>query len=198
MEQMVNQILRESLGVQEAFVETTLSGIVTLAERMVEAFKTGRKLLIAGNGGSAADAQHMAAEFVNRFAMERPPLPALALTTDTSILTSIGNDYGFDEIFSKQIRALGKKGDLLLVITTSGTSPNLLAAADTARGMGLFTAGLLGRDGGKVAARLDLPLIARSEVTARVQEAHALVIHILCHLVEQRLFGHPDGPGPGA
>ena len=144
--------------------------------------------MLCGNGGSAADSQHIAAEFVNRFMLERPPLPALALTTDTSIITCIGNDYSFDEIFSKQVKALGMEGDVLLAISTSGNSKNVLMAAKDARARGIYVAGLMGGDGGKLADLVDTALIVNSKVTARVQEAHILAGHILCQLVDHVLF----------
>lgn len=188
MEKIVSQILSESLKTSEAFVKENLQGLIALAEKVSAAFKSDGKLLICGNGGSAADAQHIAAEFVNRFVMERPPLPALALTTDTSVITSIGNDYSFKEIFSKQVKALGVEGDVLLAISTSGNSENVLEAVKAAKSLGIYTAGLLGNDGGKLAKQVHTAFIAKSRVTARVQEAHILGGHILCHLVDYILF----------
>jgi len=148
---------------------------------------SGHKILIFGNGGSAADAQHIAAEFVNRYQIERPPLAALALTTDTSIITSIGNDYHFDEIFSKQIRALGKKDDIAMGISTSGNSKNVIRAINAGRKIGMFTIGLTGR-GGELAECADLVFTVKSDTTARIQEAHITLGHILCDLVERILF----------
>ncbi len=147
----------------------------------------GHKIMLFGNGGSAADAQHIAAEFVNRFTIERPPLAAMALTTDTSILTSIGNDYDFDEIFTKQILALGQKDDIALGISTSGNSTNVLNAFKTARNAGIFTLGMTGR-GGKIKGLADMVLTVASDVTARIQETHILMGHILCELVDRVLF----------
>ncbi len=157
------------------------------AELIAGRLATGHKIMLFGNGGSAADAQHIAAEFVNRFTIERPPLAAMALTTDTSILTSIGNDYGFDEVFSKQIRALGQKGDIALGISTSGNSANVLKAFKAARNAGIFTLGMTGR-GGKIKGLADMTLTVASEVTARIQETHILMGHILCELVDRILF----------
>ena len=148
---------------------------------------SGHKILIFGNGGSAADAQHIAAEFVNRYQIERPPLAALALTTDTSIITSIGNDYHFDEIFSKQIRALGKKDDIAMGISTSGNSKNVIRAINAGRKIGMFTIGLTG-PGGELAECADLVFTVESDTTARIQEAHITLGHILCDLVERTLF----------
>ncbi len=184
MKKIVEKILTDSLKVKEKFIRGNISNLILLAEKVSLAFTGDRKLLLCGNGGSAADAQHIAAEFVNRFALERPPLPAIALTTDTSVITSIGNDYSFDQIFSKQVKALGMKGDLLLVISTSGNSKNLLLAVKAAKQQGIYTVGFLGKDGGKLADMVDMALVVTSDNTARVQEAQILAGHILCHLVD--------------
>ncbi|CAH2030348.1 D-sedoheptulose 7-phosphate isomerase [Trichlorobacter ammonificans] len=167
--------------------------IARIAGRLVETLKIGNKLLIMGNGGSAADAQHFAAEIVGRFAMERPGLPAMALSTDSSALTAIGNDYGFDRVFSRQVEALAAPGDALVGISTSGNSPNVLKALETGRQAGCSTIGLLGRDGGTIAPLCDLALIVPSDITPRIQEGHITVIHILCDLIEQSLFGSLAG-----
>jgi len=155
-----------------------------IASEIIESIRNGGKLMICGNGGSAADAQHMAAEFVNRFLKERKPLPAIALTTDTSNITSIANDYSFDEIFSKQVEALGRKGDVLIGISTSGNSNNVLKALVKARELGLRTIGLLGRDGGKIKAHCDIFMTVGSTSTPRIQEVHEFVIHTVCKMVE--------------
>jgi D-sedoheptulose 7-phosphate isomerase len=188
MEQIIDDILKNAIDTSERFIRDNRSEIAAVAERIATAFLRDCKLIICGNGGSAADAQHMAAEFVNRFQLERPPLPALALTTDTSVITSIGNDYSFDEIFSKQVKALGARGDVLLAISTSGKSKNVVLAVETARKQGIFTVGLLGHDGGELRDRVDTALIAEGEATARIQEAHLLAEHIICHLVDYILF----------
>ena len=188
MQNIIDAILKESLKTKEDFISDNTDHLITLSEKIASAFLNDKKLLICGNGGSAADAQHMAAEFVNRFELERPPLPALALTTDTSVITSIGNDYSFDEIFSKQIKALGVEGDILLAITTSGNSRNILLAVEAARDLGLFTVGLLGKDGGTLRNATHTALIVRHDVTARIQETHLLVEHIICRLVDYILF----------
>lgn len=188
MEAIIEKILEESLKVKETFIRENILKLILLAEKISEAFTSDRKLLICGNGGSAADAQHIAAEFVNRFQMERPPLPAMALTTDTSIITSVANDYSFDEVFSKQVKALGLEGDVLLAISTSGDSKNIIAAVNDARSQGLYTAAFLGKQGGKLAKLVAVALVANSEVTARAQEAHILAGHILCQLVDYILF----------
>jgi D-sedoheptulose 7-phosphate isomerase len=151
-------------------------------------FEAGNKLFFFGNGGSAADAQHLAAEFVNRYVMDRPPLPAIALTTDTSILTSVSNDLAFNEIFAKQLRALGKEGDVAVGISTSGSSPNIIKAFEVAKEMGMKTVALTGNDGGVIAKMVDFPLVVPSTSTPRIQEAHILIGHILCEMVEHYLF----------
>ena len=188
MENIIEKILASCLKTSETFIRENGVKITSLAEKIASAFLRDRKLLICGNGGSAADAQHMAAEFVNRFQLERPPLPAMALTTDTSVITSIGNDYSFEHVFSKQVKALGVEGDVLLVISTSGNSKNILSVVKTGNKQGLYTAGLLGNDGGKLADMVDMALIVRSDVTARIQEAHILAEHMICHLVDYILF----------
>jgi len=179
--------LKEGSDLRLKMAETMSAEIGTAAAAIAEAFKAGRKLLLFGNGGSAADAQHIAAEFMNRFLIERPPLPAIALTTDTSILTSIANDYAFDEIFSKQVKALGKKGDVALGITTSGSSGNVLKALRAAKKMGITTIALTG-EGGKAASLADIALQIPSRSTPRIQEAHIAVGHILCDLIDTILF----------
>ncbi len=188
MEDIINKILAESLEVKGAFINENASSLAALAEKMAFAFTSDHKLLLCGNGGSAADAQHIAAEFVNRYTLERPPLPALALTTDTSVITSIANDYSFDDIFSKQVKALGIEGDIFLAISTSGNSRNLISAVKVASAQGLFTVGLLGKDGGKLAKMVDTALVVKSDSTPRIQEVHILAGHILCHLVDYILF----------
>lgn len=170
-------------------IENELSTtIANLAQRLIETFQIGNKLLIMGNGGSAADAQHFAGEIVSRFRIERPGLPAIALSTDTSILTAIGNDYGFERVFSRQIEALAAPGDAVIGISTSGNSPNVYRALEVARQAGCSTIGLLGKDGGSIKELCDIPLIIPSHDTPRVQEVHITVIHILCDLIEQGMF----------
>lgn len=146
-----------------------------------------RKLMLCGNGGSAADCQHIAAEFTGRFIKDRRPLAAIALTTDTSALTAIGNDYGYDHVFARQVQALGQGGDCLLAISTSGNSPSILAAVDAARALGIRTIALAGRDGGKLAPRCDTAIVVGSDVTARIQEAHIFIGHMICAGVETAL-----------
>jgi D-sedoheptulose 7-phosphate isomerase len=166
--------------------------IAAAAQRMARALLADRKILACGNGGSAADAQHFSAELLNRFERERPGLPGIALTTDTSTLTAIANDYHFDEVFAKQVRALGQAGDVLLGITTSGNSPNVLRAVEAAHERGVACVALTGRDGGKLAGRLidgDVHICAPGGSTARIQEVHGLVIHCLCDLIDHQLLG---------
>ncbi|MEW6387625.1 MAG: D-sedoheptulose 7-phosphate isomerase [Thermodesulfobacteriota bacterium] len=171
--------------------------VVAAAARMLaEVLRAGGKVLIFGNGGSAADAQHLAAEFVNRFLIERPPLAALALTTDTSVLTSIANDYDFQEVFAKQVRALGRPEDVAVGLSTSGASPNVALALQVAREMGLKTLALSGGDGGPVAAAAELALIVPSRQTPRIQEVHITLGHVLCDLVDFLLFPEKF-PGKG-
>jgi len=188
MENIIGKALKEGVRVKEDFIKKNTSKLIHLAEYISESFRNGRKLMICGDGGSAADAQHLAAEFVNRFQLERPPLPALALTTDTSIITSVANDYGYEEVFSKQIRALGVKGDILLGLSTSGKSGNILSAIRTAKGRGLYTVGFIGGDGGEMLKLVDLALVVENNQTPRIQEAHIMAGHLICELVEYILF----------
>lgn len=163
--------------------------IAALAEEVLEVFRGGGKLLFAGNGGSAADAQHLAAEYVVRFARARRALPAIALTTDASVLTAQSNDVGFETVFARQVQALGRPGDLLVLHSSSGESENLIAAADAARDQGVRTAALLARGGGRLAERVDRALVVPTEVTARAQEMHMVIGHVVCDLVEAGLSG---------
>ncbi|MGA9755213.1 MAG: D-sedoheptulose 7-phosphate isomerase [Desulfobaccales bacterium] len=181
-------MVEESIRLKDRFFTEHGEKVLVAAQLLVEVFQTGGRVLIFGNGGSAADAQHLAAEFVNRFQVERPPLAALALTTDTSILTAVGNDYDFREIFAKQVRALGRLGDLAWGISTSGNSPNVVAGLTTARELGLRTLALSGGEGGPVAAAAEMALIVPSRTTPRVQEVHITLGHALCDLVDYLLF----------
>ena len=178
----------ESISLKKRFVAAQSDAVVAAAQRLAEVFKAGGKVLLFGNGGSAADAQHLAAEFVNRFQVERPPLAALALTTDTSILTAVANDYDFLQVFAKQVRALGRPGDLALGLSTSGNSPNVVEGLKAARELGLKTLTLSGRDGGPVAQAAELALIVPSRNTARIQEVHITIGHVLCDLVDFLLY----------
>ncbi len=173
-------------------VATELTGAIAgCAELLCAALAGGGKVLVMGNGGSAADAQHLAAELVGRFLRERRALPAVALTTDSSILTAVGNDYGFEQIFSRQVEALAAPGDVVIGISTSGNSANVRVALAAANEIGCKTVGLLGGSGGAIAAEVDLALVVPTAATPRIQEAHATIIHILCDLVERTLCGEP-------
>lgn len=187
--QLIHHHFSRHLEVVNAVSEQLARGIEQLALAVAATLRHGGKLLVMGNGGSAADAQHLAAELVGRFLLERRALPAIALTTDTSILTAVGNDYGFDEVFARQVEALAAAGDLVLGISTSGHSANVIKALAAAREKGCHTVGLLGRDGGRIAGMVDLALTVPSQETPRIQEAHQLIIHIICDLVEKELFG---------
>ncbi len=187
MKDVILSILEAGITTTRGCVESNADNIIRAADMLTACLAAGGKVLIFGNGGSAADAQHLAAEFVNRFQIERPPLAAMALTTDTSILTSIGNDYHFDDIFSKQISALGKKEDIAWGLSTSGNSPNVIKAVKTAQKIGMATIAMTGR-GGKLARYADLVLAVASDTTARVQETHITLGHILCELVERQLY----------
>ncbi|MBL7156833.1 MAG: D-sedoheptulose 7-phosphate isomerase [Candidatus Omnitrophica bacterium] len=166
--------------------EENLDAITTAAEGIISALKKGGKVLVFGNGGSAADSQHMVAELVGRFKKERKGIPAIALTANTSTITALSNDYGYEVTFARQIEALAKKGDVAIGISTSGTAKNVIAAVERSKEMGLLTIGLTGKGGGKIKAIADLSIVVKSDDTPRIQEAHILVIHILCELVEDK------------
>jgi D-sedoheptulose 7-phosphate isomerase len=188
---MLDEIRRQLRSHQEVVlaIETALAPRISVAAEMLgNALRAGKKLLLMGNGGSAADAQHFAAEIVGRFRLERRGLPAMALSTDTSIITAIGNDYGFDAIFRRQIEALAAEGDVVIGISTSGSSKNVFCAMSLAREMGCLTVALLGRDGGTIRDIVDLDLTIPSHDTPRIQEGHIMIIHILCDLIEKSLF----------
>ncbi|MEA3467720.1 MAG: D-sedoheptulose 7-phosphate isomerase [Thermodesulfobacteriota bacterium] len=192
MEQIVSEALINSVMAKEAFVKESQQGLVDLACQMVMTIRQGGKILLFGNGGSAADAQHMAAELVSRFLLNRRPMAAIALTTDTSIITAIANDYSFDEIFSKQMQALGRPEDLALGISTSGASVNVIKAIEVAREIGMRTAVLTGGlagDGGELGKVADLTLNVPAAKTQHIQEVHLWVEHLLCELVEKEIFG---------
>ena len=192
MKTRISNNLVHSIKAQEAFVKAATDDILRLTEWIQEVFENGGKLLIFGNGGSAADAQHLAAEFVNRFLINRRPLPALALTTDSSVLTAIANDFSYDLVFVKQIQALGKPEDLALGISTSGTSVNVIKAMEAAREIGMKTVALTGgtvRPGGDLTAICDLVLNVPSDHTPHIQETHLWLEHVLCEIVEQQMFG---------
>lgn len=172
----------------ETLIETNyLEKVEQVGNLIIETLEQGKKLLICGNGGSAADAQHFAAELVGRFVTERRALPAIALTTDTSIITSIGNDYSYDVIFSRQVEALGNEGDILIGISTSGNSGNVLKAVNAAKAKGMKTVGLLGKNGGKLVDICDESLVVACNTTARVQEIHELTYHIICEMIDSKI-----------
>jgi len=174
----------------ERFCTEEAETIQWIADSMVNSLRAGGKILIAGNGGSAADSQHFAAELVNRFLMERRPLPAVALTTDTSVLTSISNDYSFEQIFSRQVEALGREDDVLLALSTSGTSPNILKALERANAQAMVTIGMTGADCERMAPLCDIYVSVPETRTPRVQEVHNLILHIICEIVEIQIFSH--------
>ena len=184
MKTILLQHVQESASLRHAFFQAELERIVTQGEDMAERLRRGCRILVCGNGGSAADAQHFAAELSGRFVKERRALAGIALTTDTSALTAIGNDYGFERIFSRQVEALGRPGDLLVGISTSGNSPNVLLAVEAAKEQGMKTLGLLGRDGGELKAICDEALVVPSPVTARIQEVHQMVYHFWCEVID--------------
>lgn len=185
---LISHAFEEGARLRERLARELGPTLVQAAAAVVGCLREGGKLLFFGNGGSAADAQHLAAEFVGRFVMERPGLPAIALNTDSSIITAIGNDYGFDKVFSRQIEALGQPGDVAIGISTSGSSPNVIAAIREARRRNLRTIGLSGKDGGELAKLVDFSLCVPCSTTARVQECHITMGHILCELMEKEMF----------
>lgn len=193
-QETVKKLFDASIATKQASRDVLIEPITRASEIMCAALKHGKKILCCGNGGSAADAQHFSAELLNRFDKDRPSLPAIALTTDSSTLTSIANDYHYDQIFAKQISSLGQPGDILLAISTSGNSPNIVTAIDIAHQRGMLVIALTGRDGGKMAGALtntDAEIRVPDNVTARIQEVHILVLHILCAQIDAVLYGHP-------
>ncbi len=169
--------------------EELIDKIADVAKKCIELYKTDKKTILAGNGGSAADAQHIAAELVGRYGFDRPSIPSLALTTDTSNLTAIGNDYGYDKVFSRQLEGMGQDGDIFIGISTSGNSENILNAFNSAKKKNIFTVALVGKDGGEMAKQADIALVVPSDSTPRIQESHILIGHILCDIIEKEIFG---------
>jgi D-sedoheptulose 7-phosphate isomerase len=188
MKEQVIKAFEESAEVKRRFVREHADRIVEVARLIARAFKEGHKVLLFGNGGSSTDASHIAAEFVGRYHRDRAPLPAIALGTDVATLTCIANDYTYDEIFARQVRAHGQKGDIVIAISTSGNSSNVLKGAEAARAIGLITVGWTGGKGGKLASLVDHCFIVPSTVTARIQESHITLGHVLCELIEEDVF----------
>lgn len=188
MEDVIRRSIQQSISTKQGL--SSHSGkIAQIINELLSAYKNNRKILICGNGGSAADSQHFAAELVGRFKKDRKALPAIALTTDTSIITAISNDYGFENVFSRQVVALGEKGDILIGISTSGNSKDIIRAVKEAKGIGMKTICLLGCKGGALNGMCDLGLVVDSDDTPRIQECHILIIHIICEMIERTLFG---------
>lgn len=188
MKKNIERFIKESIAAKEAVLKDQVGNIEKAARTIIESLKAGGKLLVFGNGGSASDSQHIAAELVGRFKMERRALPAIALTVNTSILTAIANDYGYDVVFSRQIEALGVKGDVALGISTSGNSKNVIEALKKARSMGIRTIALSGGDGGGMKKEADISVTVSTKDTPRVQESHILIGHIICALIEDGMF----------
>lgn len=185
MRDVIKDTFLESIHIKEELLHNNVSQLIEIAELVIEAIRKGGKLIVFGNGGSASDAQHIAAELVGRFKKERPGMPAIALTTNTSILTALANDYGYDIVFARQVEALGQKNDVVLGISTSGKAKNVAAGIKQAKKMGIKTVALSGGDGGDIAKLADVSLLVPSTSTPRIQEAHITIGHILCELIEQ-------------
>jgi D-sedoheptulose 7-phosphate isomerase len=189
MQAIVLEAFADSANVKQQFARGHADRIVQVAMLIADAFRNGNKVLLFGNGGSSTDAAHIAAEFVGRYKRERVPLPAIALATDIAAITCIANDYGYEELFARQVRAHGRKGDIAVGISTSGNSPNVLKGIEAARDCGLATIAWTGANGGKLAGLVDYPFVVPSTVTSRIQESHITLGHVLCELVEDHLLG---------
>lgn len=189
MKKEIENYIRDSIKAKDGILKSQIGNIEAAARAIIDSLKAGNKLLVFGNGGSAADSQHIAAELVGRFKKERKALPAIALTANTSILTAIANDYGYDVVFSRQIEALGAKGDVAMGISTSGNSANVIEALKKARSLDLKTIALSGTDGGKMKREADISIVVETKDTPRVQESHIMIAHIICALVEDGIFG---------
>ncbi len=192
LQDRIIKLFTDSIQTKQNAMDSLCGDIEYASQRIVETLVNDKKILACGNGGSAGDAQHFASEMINRFERERPPLPVIALTTDTLTLTSIANDYSYDEVFAKQIRALGQSGDLLVAYTTSGNSGNILKAVNAAHDKNMNVLALTGKDGGRLVAELnefDIEIRIPSQSTARIQEVHLLITHCLCDLIDHQLFG---------
>ncbi len=191
MKEKILKEFRDSMAVKEQFIQTHVETVVEVSKAISRAFDEGNKVILFGNGGSASDASHIAAEFVNRFKKERPGLPAIALNTDMAVLTSIANDYDYAEIFSRQLKALAVDGDIVIAITTSGHSPNVVKALDVARRKKLQTVVFTGAKGEKLAAKATFPFVVPTDNTPRIQETHITLGHVICLMVEEILFEEP-------
>jgi D-sedoheptulose 7-phosphate isomerase len=191
MKEKILKAFEESITVKQQFINDSIETVVEVSNLLAEAFNRGGKLILFGNGGSATDASHIAAEFVNRFKRERPALPAIALTTDTAILTSVANDYSFDDVFVRQLKALAQKDDVVIAISTSGNSPNVIKAVETAKKKGIKTVAFTGAKGNKLASKADYVFAVPSNRTPRIQETHITLGHVLCQMVEEVLFNVP-------
>lgn len=197
LESKVRHVFDDARGVIDDLAESKelRAKVAEVARAVIDALRAGGKVLLCGNGGSAADAQHIASELVGRFQRERRACAAIALTTDTSALTSVANDYGYPEVFRRQVEALGRKGDVLIAYSTSGNAENVLRAVDEAKELGIATVGMTGADGGKLAKAVDVAVHAPSNVTARIQECHAVIGHAVCDIVEEALSRSGDADG---
>ncbi len=195
MKAFISNQIADSAATKQKILEddALLETIASVAKACVNVYKNGKKTLLAGNGGSAADAQHIAAELVGRYGFDRPSIPSIALTTDSSNLTAIGNDYGYDKVFSRQLEGMAVEGDLFIGISTSGNSQNVINAFESAASKGVTTVALVGRDGGKMAQMADYAIVVPSNATPRIQESHILIGHILCDIIEKELFGEGVG-----
>ncbi len=191
MKEFAIKAFDDSAEIKRRFARDHADKIVQVAQLMGRAFQTGHKVLLFGNGGSATDAAHIAAEFVGRYKRERAPLPAIALATDIAAITCIANDYGFEELFARQVRAHGQRGDVALAISTSGNSPNVLKGVEAAKAMGLTTIAWTGGSGGKLAGMVDYAFVVPSTLTARIQESHITLGHVLCELIEDHVLANP-------
>ncbi len=191
MKKYIKDQIKKSFETKQAIYENIdlIDKIEEVSKLCVALYRVDKKTILAGNGGSAADAQHIAAELVGRYGFDRPSIPSLALTTDTSCLTAIGNDYGYDNVFSRQLEGMGQEGDLFIGISTSGNSKNIINAFLSAKKKGITTVALVGRDGGEMAKMADIALVVPSDSTPRIQESHILIGHIICDIIEKEIFG---------
>ncbi|MEW6162353.1 MAG: D-sedoheptulose 7-phosphate isomerase [Nitrospirota bacterium] len=193
MKDKIFKVFEESIEIKKKFVKENVDTVLEVAKVIAKAFNDGKKLILFGNGGSATDASHIAAEFVNRYKKERPSLPAIALNTDMAVITSIANDYDFSEVFAKQLKSLSNEGDVVIAISTSGSSPNVLKAMDVAKKKRLITVAFTGLKGEKLVSKANYAFIVPSDNTPRIQETHIILGHVICRVVEEILFEAPRG-----